>query len=298
VEARKAVQVAEQGQAGAYAPDELLEARKLLAKAEDATLGSDEQKHLAYLADRQARRAESQGQLEMHGTRLGTATERYMALQDQRRSQAEAGLNDTRRQLQDTQRELGTINVQLQAKDANLDEIEKRRVALQQKQNLLEQQLATQGVALTESERARVDAEKRAQAAIASLNELAQVKEEANETIITLSGAVLFKTGKSELLPIAEDTLNRVAAAFKQLDESQMVVIKGHTDSRGADAMNRQLSQARADVVRKYLVGQGVNANQLKAVGEGEAHPIASNESAEGRANNRRVEMVITKSKG
>jgi outer membrane protein OmpA-like peptidoglycan-associated protein len=130
------------------------------------------------------------------------------------------------------------------------------------------------------------------------LNELAQVKEEANETIITLSGAVLFKTGKSELLPIAEDTLNRVAAAFKQLDESQMVVIKGHTDSRGADAMNRQLSQARADVVRKYLVGQGVNANQLKAVGEGEAHPIASNESAEGRANNRRVEMVITKSKG
>jgi len=281
LEARQAVQIAERGEAAKYAPDELLEARKLLANAEHAELGSDEQKHLAYLADRQARRAESQGQLEMNGARLSDAEQRYLEVQDQRRSQAEADLTNTRRQLGSTRLELGSINEQLQAKDANLTELEKRRTELEGQQGQLELALAAQGAALTESERGRTDA---------------LVKEEANETIVTLSGAVLFKTGKSELLPLAETTLDRVAAALEQLDESQVVTIYGHTDSRGADDMNRRLSQARADVVREYLVGKGVGANNIKAVGKGESAPVASNETPEGRANNRRVEMVIAKS--
>ena len=296
LEARQAVQIAERGEAAKYAPDELLEARKLLANAEHAELGSDEQKHLAYLADRQARRAESQGQLEMNGARLSDAEQRYLEVQDQRRSQAEADLTNTRRQLGSTRLELGSINEQLQAKDANLTELEKRRTELEGQQGQLELALAAQGAALTESERGRTDAEQRARTAIASLKELALVKEEANETIVTLSGAVLFKTGKSELLPLAETTLDRVAAALEQLDESQVVTIYGHTDSRGADDMNRRLSQARADVVREYLVGKGVGANNIKAVGKGESAPVASNETPEGRANNRRVEMVIAKS--
>lgn len=296
VDARQAVQVAERGQAAKYAPDELLEASKLLAKAENADLGSDEQKHLAYLADRQARHAESQGGLERNDARLNAARQRYIEIQDQRRTRAEDGLESARLQLRDTQYELSSISEKLQSKDANLDELEKRRAELEQKQNQLEQELSVQGAALTESERARVEAERRAQVAIASLKELAMVKEEANETTVTLSGAVLFKTGKSDLLPLAEDTLDRVAAVFKELDESQVVVIKGHTDSRGADEMNRTLSQARAEAVRSYLISQGVGANQLKAVGKGESEPVASNDSPEGRANNRRVEMVIGRS--
>lgn len=296
LDARQSVQVAERGQAAKYAPDELLEARKLLANAEHADLGSDEQKHLAYLADRQARRAESQGQLEMNGARLSAAEQRYLEMQDQRRSQAEAALTNTRRQLGSTRLELGSINEQMQTKDANLSELEKRRSELEKQQSQLELALAAQGTALTESERGRADAEQRARTAIASLKELALVKEEANETIVTLSGAVLFKTGKSDLLPLAETTLDRVAAALKQLDESQVVTIYGHTDSRGADDMNRRLSQERADVVREYLVGKGVGATKIKAVGKGESEPIASNDTPEGRANNRRVEMVIAKS--
>jgi outer membrane protein OmpA-like peptidoglycan-associated protein len=295
LDARKAYQVAESGEAAKYAPDQLLEAQKLLADAENSRPASDEQEHLAYLADRQARFAQSQGELEMNEARLGAAQQRYIALQDQRRTRAESGLEDTRRNLLETRKEMASINEKLQSKDANLDELNKRRTELERQQNQLEQQLDVQGVALTQSEKAREAAEGRASAAIASLTALAQVKEEANETIVTLSGAVLFKTGKAELLPLAENALDQVAAALKQLDESQTVVIAGHTDSRGADDMNRQLSQKRAEAVRTYLVQQGVNASKLKAVGKGEGSPVASNDTAEGRANNRRVEMIIGK---
>jgi outer membrane protein OmpA-like peptidoglycan-associated protein len=295
LDAREAVRVAENGDAAKYAPDELLEAHKLLDDAERSKPASDEQKHLAYLADRQARFAQSQGELEMNQARLDEAQQRYVALQDQRRTRAESGLRDAQQKLEDTRRDLGTINEKLQAKDANLDELNKRRTELEQQQNQLEQQLNSQGAALTQSEQARKAAEERASAAIASLKALAQVKEEANETIVTLSGAVLFKTGKAELLPVAENALGQVAAALKQLDETQTVVIAGYTDSRGAEEMNRQLSQRRADAVRGYLIQQGVKADKLKAIGKGESSPVASNDTPEGRANNRRVEMIIGK---
>ncbi len=293
VDARHLYQVAQEGEAAKYAPDELLEARKLLDEAEHAKLASEEQKHLAYLADRQARQAESQGEIEMNQARLTAARQRYVELEDQRRARAEAGLEDTKRQLLDTQKALGSVNEELQSKDANLDVLEKRRAELQQQQSRLEQQLDAQGIALTQSEQARERAEQRARAAIASLTALAQVKEEANETIITLSGAVLFKTGKAELLPVAENALGQVAAAFKQLDETQTVVIAGYTDSRGAEAMNQKLSQQRAEAVRAFLVGQGVSGSRLEAVGKGESSPVASNDTPEGRANNRRVEMIV-----
>jgi outer membrane protein OmpA-like peptidoglycan-associated protein len=112
---------------------------------------------------------------------------------------------------------------------------------------------------------------------------------------LTLSGEVLFKTGVAELLPVAEDRLDGVAQALKQLDASQKVVIEGHTDSRGSEESNERLSKERAEAVRDYLVKQGVSGAQLTAVGKGESEPIADNETAEGRANNRRVEIVIKK---
>ena len=295
VNARHAYLEAEQGAAAKYAPDELLEARQLLTKAEQSSTSSDEQAHLGYLAERQARRAASQGQLEWNQERLDEAEKRFTQVNEQRRMQAELQVRTMREQLTNTRQELGSINQKLQSKDANLSELEKRRQELERLQNQLEQQLSVQEAQLVEAQRSRDQAEKRAQAAIESLKELAQIREEANETVITLSGEVLFTTAKAELLPLARNQLDQVAAAFKQLDESQMVIIEGHTDSRGADEMNQKLSQARAESVRDYLVSQGVKADRLKAVGRGEAAPMASNDSPEGRANNRRVEMRITK---
>jgi outer membrane protein OmpA-like peptidoglycan-associated protein len=297
VDARQAVALAEEGEAAKYAPDELLEARKLLDRAEAEKSNSDSQKHLAYLADRQARLAESEGEREMHQAELSEAERRYSELQDELRIEAEAGFEKTKQELLITQQELGSLAAEMRSADADLGVTEARRKELETQQGVLQGRLDAQSAELSKSELARKAAEERASAAIASLKELAQVKEEANRTVVTLSGAVLFKTGESTLLPLARNALAEVATALKELEDSQVVVIKGHTDSNGADDMNQRLSQARAEAVRNYLLSEGVRASALRAVGKGEGEPIADNKSAEGRANNRRVEIVIPKGK-
>jgi outer membrane protein OmpA-like peptidoglycan-associated protein len=144
-----------------------------------------------------------------------------------------------------------------------------------------------------QSEReARLTAEKNAAAALQSLDEIGRVKEEARGIVITLSGQVLFATGTYDLLPIAKVKLNDVAKALIDQGDST-IVVEGHTDSRGSDRANEQLSLQRAQEVRGYLVSQGVSSDSIRAVGMGESRPIASNASAEGRANNRRVEIVV-----
>jgi outer membrane protein OmpA-like peptidoglycan-associated protein len=137
-----------------------------------------------------------------------------------------------------------------------------------------------------------------AAAAMASLEQIAKVKDEARGTVITLDGAVLFVSGKSELLPIARQKLDQVATALKDTDPDQKISVEGHTDSQGNDATNQRLSQERADSVRAYLVQRGVPSERVTAVGKGESSPIASNDTAEGRANNRRVEIIVQKKSG
>jgi outer membrane protein OmpA-like peptidoglycan-associated protein len=129
--------------------------------------------------------------------------------------------------------------------------------------------------------------------AMESLNKIAQVKEEARGTVITLSGQVLFVTGKAELLPAARDQLDQVALALKDQGELKPMVVEGYTDSVGSDATNQKLSKDRAESVRAYLVSKGVPSDKITSVGKGEANPVASNDTPEGRANNRRVEIVV-----
>lgn len=145
---------------------------------------------------------------------------------------------------------------------------------------------------------ARQKLEASLRAALDSLKEMAMVKEESRGLVITLNGSVLFATNKSELLPAAKERLNEVAKALKDLKPGQTITIEGHTDSVGADDANMKLSQARADSVRSYLVSQGVPQDIVKAMGKGEGVPVADNNSAEGRANNRRVEIVISPEPG
>jgi outer membrane protein OmpA-like peptidoglycan-associated protein len=154
-------------------------------------------------------------------------------------------------------------------------------------------QLATQSTELARERDARASAEKRAAAAMASLAEVARVKEESRGTVITLDGGVLFASGKSELLPIAQERLDQVAKALMDTNPGDTFLIEGHTDSQGADQANLTLSQARADAVKNYLVSRGVAPDKVRSVGRGEQQPVASNDSPEGRANNRRVEIVV-----
>ena len=106
----------------------------------------------------------------------------------------------------------------------------------------------------------------------------------------------MFRSGSARLLPHAKDKLDDLASALNKLDDEQTFVIEGHTDARGSAAFNRRLSMRRAQAVRAYLIEQGISAQRIVARGKGSAEPVASNDDPEGRANNRRVEIVVTPS--
>ena len=139
----------------------------------------------------------------------------------------------------------------------------------------------------------RAEAEQRAALAIAALAEIAAVRSEPRGTVVTLSGSVLFASGKSELLPSATSRLTQVAEALAAGDPGAHFIVEGYTDSTGRAEFNQQLSEARAQAVREFLVEHGVAADRIESRGLGETQPVASNATAEGRANNRRVEIVI-----
>ena len=171
---------------------------------------------------------------------------------------------------------------------------EKRAVALTSAElGRTRAQVATQGAALQTETARREEAEKRAAQAAADLAKFATVKQETRGMVITLSGSVLFASAKWDLLPTAQMKLNDVANALTKEDPSSKIVVEGYTDSQGAAAYNQDLSQHRAQAVRDYLVTRGIASDRITAQGFGPTRSIADNVSAEGRANNRRVEIVV-----
>ncbi|MBA3454165.1 MAG: OmpA family protein [Deltaproteobacteria bacterium] len=112
-------------------------------------------------------------------------------------------------------------------------------------------------------------------------------------TNIEIKQTVYFDTNKATIKKVSFGLLNEVAQALKDNPKIK-VEVGGHTDSQGNDKANLKLSQNRANSVRKYLIGQGVAADRMTAKGYGENVMIADNRTAEGRAQNRRVEFVIT----
>ncbi len=103
---------------------------------------------------------------------------------------------------------------------------------------------------------------------------------------------IFFESGRAELKPISYVELNKAAELLK--DNATMVIeIGGHTDNVGADELNMKLSEARAKAVLDYLVLAGIDATRLRSKGYGETQPIATNDTAEGKAKNRRTEFEI-----
>jgi len=154
-------------------------------------------------------------------------------------------------------------------------------------------QLSAQNVAFVAQGVALKDAQARAAQAAADLAKFATVKQEPRGMVITLSGSVLFTSAKSDLSPGAQLKLNDVATALTREDPVSKMVVEGHTDSQGSAASNQDLSQRRAQSVRDYLVTRGIASDRISAQGFGSTRSVADNASAEGRANNRRVEIVV-----
>ncbi len=263
VAARNAYERARSGPASQVALVDLHATRQHLDRAEQAYRDEPESqgtRDLAYIALRRAEITQARANTLVAQQQLTSAEQQRMAITGQRLESANERLAQTQSALQQQGTQLSTTQQQLSTERAG-----------------------------------REDAERQLQAAMRSLQEVAAVREEQRGTVITLSGEVLFAPGQSTLLPIAQERLQQVANALREQGQRRLIV-EGHTDSRGPDDQNHALSVARANAVRGFLITHGLNPSDVEAVGMGESRPVATNDSAEGRANNRRVEIVVGQS--
>jgi outer membrane protein OmpA-like peptidoglycan-associated protein len=126
-----------------------------------------------------------------------------------------------------------------------------------------------------------------------SLSSILDTRREARGLVVNL-GDVLFDTGQSTLRPEAREKLSRLTGVMIAYPGQYTLAFEGHTDSTGSDELNLRLSQARAEAVRDYVRGNGVQSEKIVgARGFGKAQPVADNETVDGRQRNRRVEIII-----
>jgi outer membrane protein OmpA-like peptidoglycan-associated protein len=165
---------------------------------------------------------------------------------------------------------------------------------------LLEDQraaLSDQGATARLDSRTReVDASRRETAELQRQIEAMNARPTDRGLVLTL-GDLLFATGRSELRDGAVRNLDQLAAFLREHPE-RTAIIEGHTDSVGSASSNVRLSEQRADSVKRYLVRQGVDSNRLRTTGRGQEHPVAENNTASGRQQNRRVEIIISDASG
>jgi outer membrane protein OmpA-like peptidoglycan-associated protein len=120
----------------------------------------------------------------------------------------------------------------------------------------------------------------------------ADVAIQGDSVVVSFAGEVMFDSGSRNLSPGALSRLDSVAATINRYPDSD-VLVKGHTDSNGSEDANLRLSEDRALMVKNQLVGEGVAPSRLTTLGFGESQPLATNATAEGRAQNRRVEIEL-----
>lgn len=112
------------------------------------------------------------------------------------------------------------------------------------------------------------------------------------EISVRLTNDILFDYDSASLRSASRTTLNELAQNFRQYPDNR-IIVEGHTDSQGSESYNQRLSEQRASNVADYLIGQGVSAGSITVYGFGEMRPKSSNDTAEGRQANRRVEIHI-----
>jgi outer membrane protein OmpA-like peptidoglycan-associated protein len=269
LDARAAYRNAQSSHAATLVPAELYEAKVALNAAEQSFLDEGDTERtfaLSYVAQRTSQLVVSQANIK------AAEGQRDKARKEVNDLQAES-LRLAHGQLSQTKAELALKEQTLAAKN---------------------QQLAKTAQELEEEKKARAEAEARMREALQRVAEAAAlaVKQEPRGTVIVLPGSVLFESGKSDLKPLAQQKIALVAEQIRTQPDS-IITVEGHTDDRGSEAENQLLSQRRAESVRNFLMSNGIPGNQIRAVGVGESRPVASNETAEGRADNRRVEIIV-----
>ena len=284
--ARQAYQRASAGPAAQLAPAELHKAQEALNRAEGSFKHdpkSYQTKDLAYVAERKAIMAEALASVASEKGSAAQANKEYQATQGEIMKQTKEDLARTQTEKSEAATAAAADKLAVE-QQARLDSDKRAADATV---------AATAAEKLAVEQQARHDAEKQLADAQAALAKVAVVKEEPRGLVITLSGSVVFASNKATLLPEAQSRLNQVAETLMSTNKNRKLMVEGHTDSQGSAAFNMELSQRRAESVRSYLISRGYPAELIEARGIGKVRPIADNASPEGRANNRRVEIIV-----
>jgi outer membrane protein OmpA-like peptidoglycan-associated protein len=304
-EARNAVRIARNALADTYATSTMAKAEDLLKQADAAYVAKKDRKGLIALSRNAVETAEEARVIAVQkkaeeDARLAQDAERKAAAEREAKARADAAAEALRRQEADQARQ------QAEAEKADAERMKQQAdQAAQQAAQQQKEAEAARAAALAQQQAAEAQAEQARQAAaqaekdkadmraqlLAQLNAVLQTQDTARGLIVNMSD-VLFDTGSSTLRPAAREKLAKISGIVLAHPGLTMQ-IEGHTDSVGGDQMNQQLSERRADSVRDFLIGQGVTGSAVTAKGFGKTQPVASNDTAEGRQRNRRVELVV-----
>jgi outer membrane protein OmpA-like peptidoglycan-associated protein len=295
LEARNAVRIAKDAGAAQYAPAELQKAEDSLNRAEDYYRRKQGSGPIGTVAREAVQTAEEARVMSMKRQQEEEAEkERKAAAEREAQAQAEAQAQQAaaaQAQAQAEQSQAQAAQAQQarqQAEQAQQQAAQQAQQAEQERQQAEQQrQQAEQQAQQAENEKAQMRARM-----LQQLNQVLQTRDTARGLIVNMPD-VLFDTGKADLKSSARERLAKVAGILIAYPDIH-VEIDGYTDSTGSLEFNERLSQQRADAVRSFLGSQGVNTSSITTQGFGPSDPIASNDTAAGRQQNRRVELVVS----
>jgi outer membrane protein OmpA-like peptidoglycan-associated protein len=291
----KLTQLQSDPQLAGRAPVALKDAEAAVRAAETPTDDHELARHRVLMADRKVDIARAQAQTRFaEDQRKTLAEQREAARLESRTREADSARSDARSARADA----GVAQRQASAARSDASAAEADASSARSAADLARGEAV---VARNQADAARMDTQSaRSDTALAQQQsadlqlQLSELNARATDRgfVVTL-GDVLFATGGSSLKGGTPGNLNKLAAFLAKYPD-RTVVIEGHTDSVGTADSNLGLSQRRADSVKSYLVGQGVESTRVTATGMGEGSPTANNDSVTGRQQNRRVEVIIS----
>lgn len=298
-EARNAVRIAHIAAADKYAASILSKAGQQLMQAEDAFRQKQNKAAVEALAKEATETAEEARLMAVKQRAEQEAQAAAAAREAKARADAEA---EAKRRADAEAARLQAEQAKAEAEKAKAEALAAAQEAARQKEEAEKakaEALAQQQVLAAEAEKAKAaaaqsESEKQELRArlLAQLNSILATRDSARGLIANMSD-VLFRSGSFELLPAARERLAKVSGIVLAYPTLHLAV-EGHTDSVGSDEYNQNLSERRAEAVRDYFVQQGIAAASVDARGFGKSEPIASNDTPEGRQQNRRVELILS----
>ena len=277
-----------------YAPLALGEAERALRKAELATGDDLYRSYLVYMADRRIQIARTMAEREQYDQTLDELENQRSTMlikasqleADQARMEAERARLLVATTTEDAQR-AREEKESAQQKQAESD----RAAELSAEEADQARRLAESRASEAEYARREADLASQQITSLTRQLENLQLRETESGVVVTL-GDVLFASGQAQLVEGGRSSLEEVVDLL-QTEPDKKIRVEGHTDSRGDAEANLELSEKRAQAVREALISLGVAADRVTALGMGEDFPIASNEDEDGRAQNRRVDVIL-----